>query len=73
MGEFAAPMYKVFLSSTSRDLEAYREAVHRAIDGLPGFALVKMEDFGARAASAKEVCAGLVRECQLDVARQPVA
>ncbi len=43
-------MYKVFLSSTSRDLEAYREAVHRAIDGLPGFSLVKMEDFGARAA-----------------------
>ena len=60
-------MDKVFLSSTSRDLETYREAVHRAIDGLPGFALVKMEDFGARAASAKEVCAGLVRECELFV------
>ena len=51
-------MDKVFLSSTSRDLKAYREAVHRAIDGLPGFALVKMEDFGARAASAKEVAPG---------------
>ena len=63
----AAPMDKVFLSSTSRDLETYREAVHRAIDGLPGFSLVKMEDFGARAASAKELCAGLVRECELFV------
>ena len=63
----AAPMDKVFLSSTSRDLETYREAVHRAIDGLPGFSLVKMEDFGARAASAKELCAGLVRECDLFV------
>ncbi len=64
-------MYKVFLSSTSRDLEAYREAVHRAIDGLPGFALVKMEDFGARAASAREVCAGRVRECELFVGPWP--
>ena len=46
-------MYKVFLSSTSRDLTAYREAVHRAIDGLPGFQLIKMEDFGARDASSE--------------------
>jgi hypothetical protein len=58
-------MYKVFLSSTSRDLDAYREAVHRAIDGLPGFTLVKMEDFGARDANAKDLCEGLVRECDL--------
>ncbi len=58
-------MYKVFLSSTSRDLEAYREAVHRAIDGLPGFTLVKMEDFGAQDANAKDLCARLVRECHL--------
>ena len=59
--------YRVFLSSTSRDLDAYREAVHRAIDGLPGFQLVKMEDFGARDASAKDLCARLVRECDLFV------
>jgi hypothetical protein len=57
--------YKVFLSSTSRDLEPYREAVHRVIDGLPGFQLVKMEDFGARDANAKDLCARLVRECDL--------
>lgn len=55
-------MYKVFLSSTSRDLKSYREAVHRALDGMPGFALVKMEDFGARDANAKDLCARLVRE-----------
>jgi hypothetical protein len=48
--------YKVFLSSTSRDLEPYREAVHRVIDGLPGFQLVKMEDFGARDAT-RRICA----------------
>jgi WD40 repeat protein len=58
-------MYKVFLSSTSRDLADYREAVHRAIDGLPGLSLVKMEDFAARDASAKDLCARLVRECDL--------
>ena len=58
-------MYKVFLSSTSRDLADYREAVHRAIDGLPGFQLVKMEDFGARDAKAKDLCDRLVRECDL--------
>src|SRR5262245_17859737 len=59
--------YGVFLSSTSRDLTAYREAVHRAIDGLPGFQLVKMEDFGARDTSAKDLCARLVQECDLFV------
>ena len=63
----SATTYRVFLSSTSRDLEAYREAVHRAIDGLPGFELVKMEDFGARDASAKDLCARLVRECDVFV------
>ena len=39
--------------------------MHRAIDGLPGFQLVKMEDFGARDANAKDLCARLVRECDL--------
>jgi Domain of unknown function (DUF4062) len=55
-------MYKVFLSSTSRDLAAYREAVHQAIDGLDGFHLVAMEHFGARDASARDLCEKLVRQ-----------
>jgi hypothetical protein len=59
--------YRVFLSSTSRDLVEYREAVHGALDGLPGFQLVKMEDFGARDASARDLCARLVGECDLFV------
>jgi WD40 repeat protein len=58
-------MYKVFLSSTSRDLTAYREAVHRAIDRLDGFILVKMEDFGARDETARDLCARLVGESQV--------
>ncbi len=40
--------YRVFLSSTSADLVAFRDAVHQAIDQLDGFTLVRMEDFGAR-------------------------
>ncbi len=58
-------MYKIFLSSTSCDLDGYREAVHRAIDGLAVFTLVKMEDFGAQDANAKDLCERLVRESDL--------
>ena len=60
-------MHKVFLSSTSEDLAGYRDAVHRAIDGLPGFQLVRMEDFGGRDATPKDLCRRLVRECELFV------
>ena len=42
--------YKVFLSSTSQDLVAHREAVLAAIAGLDGFTPIAMENFGARAA-----------------------
>jgi Domain of unknown function (DUF4062) len=58
-------MYKVFLSSTSRDLAAYREAVHRAIDRLDGFVLVRMEDFGARDTTPRELCERLISESQV--------
>ncbi len=58
-------MYKVFLSSTSRDLTAYREAVHRAIDQLDGFDLVKKEDFGARNDTPRGLCARRVGESQV--------
>lgn len=40
-------MIKVFLSSTGRDLQAYRDAVHAAIGRLDGFCCLRMEDFGA--------------------------
>ena len=58
-------MYKVFLSSTSTDLSDYREAVHRAIDGLAGFQLITMEDFGARGATPRISATRLVRESDL--------
>ena len=47
--------YRVFLSSTSKDLATYREAVHRGIDGLDGFELIRMESFGARDADARGI------------------
>jgi hypothetical protein len=68
-------IYKLFLSSTSSDLADYREAVHRALDGLPGFQLIKMADFqlikmadfGARDFSAKDLCARLAGDSDLFV------
>ena len=58
-------MYKVFLSSTSRDLAGYRAAVRQAMAGLDGFEVVGMEDFGARNASPKEFCIQRVTESQI--------
>ena len=60
-------MRKVFLSSTSKDLIEYREAVAKAIHGLDGYHCVRMEDFGARGLQALEFCRGKVRECELFV------
>ena len=46
---FADPLVdRVFLSTTSKDLAAYREAVHPATDALDGFEPIRMESFGAR-------------------------
>ncbi len=40
-------MIKVFLSSTSRDLQTHRDAVAAAIGKLHNFVCIRMEDFGA--------------------------
>ncbi|MEM7022918.1 MAG: DUF4062 domain-containing protein [Pseudomonadota bacterium] len=58
-------MLRVFLSSTSRDLSAYREAVHQAIERLDGFSLCRMEDFGARTETPAALCARMVGESQV--------
>ena len=57
----------VFLSSTARDLQEYREAAYKAIEGLDGYHCVRMEDFGARDQEADEFCAAKVAECDLFV------
>ncbi len=60
-------MRKVFLSSTARDLTAYRDAVATAIDRLDGFQCVRMENFGARAAPADEFCRANITESDVAV------
>lgn len=58
-------MIKVFLSSTSKDLVAFRQKAERAINSLDGYHCLAMENFGARDATAEEYDAGLVTECDL--------
>jgi formylglycine-generating enzyme required for sulfatase activity len=58
---------KVFLSSTFKDLVAYREAVYRAIQRMDDWRCVRMEDFGARDREADEFCQQKVAECHMFV------
>jgi hypothetical protein len=60
-------VYRVFLSSTSKDLAAHREAVTRAISGLDGFHPIVMETFGARDATASQIDEAKIRECDVFV------
>jgi len=60
-------MHQVFLSSTARDLTAYREAVTDAIHRMDGFHCVRMEDFGARAAQADDFCQAKIAACNVAV------
>jgi formylglycine-generating enzyme required for sulfatase activity len=47
----------VFLSSTGRDLQKYRDAVHAALSALDGWKCIRMEDFTARAGrTAADFC-----------------
>jgi len=57
----------VFLSSTAKDLDEYRQAVYRAIEGMDGYHCKRMEDFGARAWGADEFCRREVSKCELFV------
>lgn len=49
-------MRKVFLSSTAKDLYAYRDKVAAAINRLDGFKCIRMEEFGARDQRADAFC-----------------
>ena len=57
----------VFLSSTGKDLAAYREAAGDAINKLDGYQCIRMEDFGARDAMADDFCQAKVKECDVFV------
>ncbi|MFO1431895.1 MAG: SUMF1/EgtB/PvdO family nonheme iron enzyme [Candidatus Competibacteraceae bacterium] len=60
-------MPNVFLSSTARDLTAYRNAVTDAVNRLDGFHCVRMEDFGARDSLADDFCRAKILECDVAV------
>lgn len=60
-------MRKVFLSSTAKDLKEYRDKVFEALERLDGWKCIRMEAFGAQAASALEFCRQEVRACDLFV------
>src|SRR5215471_18275298 len=55
---------RIFLSSTSQDLAAHRQAVRDIIGRLGQFTLA-MEHFGARAGDAQTVSTELVASCEL--------
>ncbi|MFZ4702887.1 MAG: DUF4062 domain-containing protein, partial [Candidatus Methylumidiphilus sp.] len=57
----------VFLSSTARDLSAYREKVAEVINRLDGFQCIRMEDFGARDTQADEFCRSKIKQCDVAV------
>jgi tetratricopeptide (TPR) repeat protein len=66
----AAPRWRVFVSSTSRGLDGFRDAArdvitHFTYAGLECFQPVMMEDFGARDGQAREVCANVVQSCDI--------
>jgi formylglycine-generating enzyme required for sulfatase activity/energy-coupling factor transporter ATP-binding protein EcfA2 len=63
----ASPFTTVFLSSTARDLQPYRDAVAEAIAKVDGWHCVRMEDFGARDGMAAEVCRKKVAESDVFV------
>jgi formylglycine-generating enzyme required for sulfatase activity len=57
----------VFLSSTAKDLQPWRDAVAEAIGKLSGFHCIRMEDFGAVDAAPLEVCRRKVAESDVFV------
>ena len=60
LGIADAPMFKVFLGSTFKDLHEHRAAVQAAINRRDDCKAIVMEEFGARAGRPKEVCLGVL-------------
>src|SRR5262245_8202266 len=63
-----ASVIKVFLSSTAKDLAAYREAVDRVIRDLREFYCFPMENFGAQDAPPSDFCRDEIGRCDVFVA-----
>ncbi|MCP3916640.1 MAG: DUF4062 domain-containing protein [bacterium] len=56
-------IYTIFLSSTAKDLAAYRDAVCEAINAHDDYKCVRMEDFGARSSGVREFLKQKVADC----------
>lgn len=56
---------KVFLSSTGRDLQDYRDAAHEIIHQLDNFHCIWMEDFGATNNTPIDLCIQQVKACDV--------
>lgn len=68
--DISVPRWRVFISSTGRGLDGYRNTAREVVRnfryaGLECFEPVMMEDFGARDAQAREVCAEAVQSCDI--------
>jgi tetratricopeptide (TPR) repeat protein len=63
----ARQVLEVFLSSTAKDLQAFREAVHDRLVRSGQFHCVRQEDFGPQSATAIEVCRKRVESVDLFV------
>lgn len=62
-----ATVKNVFLSSVAKGLEPFRDAAHDAIRKLDGYQCVRMEDFGARAATPAEQCVAAIKSSDVFV------
>ena len=58
---------RIFISSTMNDLEREREAVATAIDNFSALESVRAESVPARNETPRELCLGLVRDCDIYV------
>jgi hypothetical protein len=58
---------KVFISSTSIDLKEEREAIHSALERMKDTQTVRMEVFGSRPGTPKQVCLAEVAGCDIYV------
>jgi len=56
---------KVFLSSTAKDLTAFRKAVHVRLAASPLFECIRQEDFGAQPHPPVDLCKAQVLDCDL--------
>lgn len=63
----ARTILTVFLSSTGKDLEAYRAEVRKRIGAIEFLKCVAMEDFGPQDANAVDLCRKKVGEADLFV------